>query len=195
MTPGGRMAHERRIARSFYDRPADHVAPDLIGKLLCVRDDDAVHRARIVETEAYVGVDDLACHASKGRTARTEVIFGPPGHAYVYFVYGMHHLLNVVCHKEGEAHAVLIRGAEPVSEMDGRLDGPARLTKTLGITTPTHNRLDLLGDRIWIEDDGARLPHATDVRIGVDYAKEWVHAPLRFLVPGSPGVSVPPRQT
>ncbi len=186
------------LPRAFYDRPADQVAPYLIGKILCVRRGDTTHRVRIVETEAYVGTEDLACHASKGRTARTEVLFGPPGTAYVYLVYGMHHLLNIVCHAEGEAHAVLIRGAEPQhlqDEAPGRLDGPARLTQTLGIETDTHNRLDVVsGDALWVEDDGVSLPIQSAPRIGVDYAGEWAQKPLRWLVPDSLGVSVPATQ-
>lgn len=103
-----------RLPRSFYARDASIVARESLGKILVRRIGDRRLRARIIETEAYIGAHDLACHASKGRTKRTEVMFGPPGYAYVYLVYGMHHMLNLVTGEEGDPQAVLIRAAEPV---------------------------------------------------------------------------------
>lgn len=164
---------------AFFARPAPEVAPDLLGKWL-LRERDGERLAwRIVETEAYEGSEDLACHAAKGRTARTEVMFGPPGHFYVYFVYGMHHMLNIVTNVEGQASAVLIRGLESVS-------GPGRLTRALGITRQEHNQLPARPESgLWFEDRGPRIPPGeilSTPRIGVDYAGPlWAGMPWRFV--------------
>jgi DNA-3-methyladenine glycosylase len=176
------------LPHSFYERPARVVARALLGKLL-------VHEGRagrIVETEAYVGAHDLACHAARGRTARTEILWGPPGRAYVYFIYGMHWCFNAVTGREGRPAAVLVRGLEPVEGLDvhARLDGPGRLCRALGITGAQNGAdLEVSGLRIL---DGPAV-RARDVergpRIGVDYAGEWAAQPLRFWVHGSPGVS------
>lgn len=178
-----------RLDRPFYARPAETVARDLLGKTLCVRCGDRVQRVRVVETEAYVGPHDLAAHTSKGRTPRTEVMFGRAGHAYVYFVYGMHDMLNVVTGQEGHGEAVLIRAAEPLDGVEGRMDGPALLARTLGVTVAAHNRADLLGDALWFEDGPAPGEVAVAKRVGVDYAGEWAAAPLRFYDPASRHVS------
>ena len=130
----GTKARMKKLGRSFYARSASDVAQDLIGKILVCRLNDEELRVRIIETEAYLGPQDLASHASKGRTRRTEVMFGPAGHAYVYLIYGMHEMLNVVTGITGEAHAVLIRGAVPVDDRDVNLSGPGRLTRALRIT-------------------------------------------------------------
>ena len=151
------------------------------------------HRARIVETEAYLGPHDLACHAAKGRTARTEVMFGPPGHAYVYLVYGMHHLLNVVTGPEGYPAAVLIRAAEPLTPDLPALDGPGKLGRALGIDRRL-NAVDLCdpGSPLHLEPrDGPRPRIAAGPRIGVDYAGAWALEPYRFMVAGSPHGSRP----
>ena len=149
-----------------------------------------------METEAYVGEHDLACHAARGRTARTEILWGPPGCAYVYFVYGMHWCFNAVTGPEGRAGAVLVRGLEPLDGLGRsvRLDGPARLCRALGITG-AQNGADLERSALRILDgppvrgsDVARGP-----RIGVDYAAEWAARPLRFWVRESQGVSRGPR--
>src|SRR5690606_5669484 len=131
------------IPQAFYQQPTLHVAQSLLGCFLVRRfPDGTLLKTRIVETEAYVGPEDLACHASKGRTPRTEVMFGPPGHAYVYFVYGMHHMLNIVTEKEGYPAAVLIRAVEPTLQVPSPhkqgsrelpTNGPAKLTKFLSI--------------------------------------------------------------
>src|SRR5262245_5968976 len=113
-----RQSSLKKLRRSFYARPALDVAQDLIGKILVRRIDGEEYRARIMETEAYVGTHDLACHASKGRTKRTEVMFGPPGRAYVYLIYGMYEMFNVVTSAVGDAQAVLIRGAFPLDGWD-----------------------------------------------------------------------------
>jgi DNA-3-methyladenine glycosylase len=186
----------RKLPRAFYQRPAIDLARDLIGKILVHRlAPDEIRRARIVETEAYVGEHDLACHASKGRTARTEVMFGPAGHAYVYFIYGMHDMLNIVAAAVGDAQAVLIRAAEPLDGWQANLTGPGRLTRALHITRRADNGVDLTGDKLFLIDDDAspkRSPRiAVTKRVGVDYAGDWMHALLRFLDADSPAVSRP----
>jgi DNA-3-methyladenine glycosylase len=180
--PGDPLPH------SFYERPARVVARALLGKVL-------VHggrSGRIVETEAYVGVHDLACHASRGKTARTAILWGPPGRAYVYFVYGMHWCFNAVTGREGRPAAVLVRGLEPVAGFDApvRLDGPARLCRGLEISG-AQNGVDLVTSDLSILDAAAVPGREVErgPRIGVDYAKEWALTPLRFWVRGSPGVS------
>ena len=180
------------LDRPFYGRGADAVAKDLIGRILSVTDFGGTVRSRIVETEAYVGMQDLACHASRGRTPRNAVMFGPGGHAYVYFVYGMHHMLNLVTAPEGEPEAVLIRALEPLVPEPGiPLRGPGVLCRSLGITR-TENGSDLCGTgRIRVEN-GTPVPPEDIVatpRIGVDYAGEWKDAPLRFCLRGNRHVS------
>ena len=126
------------LKKSFFQRDAETVARELLGKHLVVKSSDGLKRSRISETEAYVGVHDLACHAAKGRTKRTEVMFGPAAHAYVYLIYGMYDLFNIVTGNEGEAQAVLIRAGEPTLNIDRRSDGPGRFAMALGITR-AHN--------------------------------------------------------
>ena len=119
----------QKLRRSFFERPADSVARELIGKILVRRLPGKELRARVVETEAYLGPRDLASHASKGRTRRTEILFGPAGHAYVYLIYGMYEMLNIVAGPPGGAQAVLIRGAQPLDGWQADLSGPGRLTR------------------------------------------------------------------
>ncbi len=174
---------KRRLGRSFFSRPALEVAPDLLGKFLVRRfSDDPIKEGRIIETEAYVGVDDQASHSAGGRrTKRNEVMYGPSGHSYVYFTYGMHWLLNVVTAKTDDPQAVLIRGLDTVS-------GPARLTKFLGVDK-RFNGEDLVKSRaLWIEDRGVQIKPSKikrTPRIGVDYAGEWKDKRLRFVFQGS----------
>ncbi len=197
------------LAHGFYERPADVVAPDLLGKLLLVRDaaSGAFRGGRIVETEAYVGQDDLACHASKGLTRRTATLFGPAGHAYVYLIYGMYDLFNVVCQPEGTPHAVLVRGVEPLAPEDlaagsgglplvpvpsgARGDGPGRLTRALGITL-AHDKEPLSGPDLFLLDGPAPADVRVTARVGVANSGTWADAPLRYLDPASPHVSRPP---
>ena len=184
------MRRPRKLGRAFYARQAENVAHDLIGKLLVRRTrgaDGARHtrRARIVETEAYVGCHDLACHASRGRTARTEVMFGRGGHAYVYFIYGVYDMFNIVTGPAGDAQAVLVRAAEPLDGWDADLSGPGKLARAFGITRRRDNGVDLTrrdGDLFVIDDVAAPPPRIVRTpRIGVDYAQHWAHAPLRFI--------------
>lgn len=146
----------------------------------------------IVETEAYVGEHDLACHASKGRTRRTVVLFGPPGRAYVYLVYGMYHCFNVVTDPEGVAAAVLVRALEPLSGIPPEMttNGPGKLCRALGITL-AQNRKDLAGNQLYIEDAPvvSRSRVSRGPRVGVDYAGAWSHKPYRFWIRDNPFVS------
>ncbi len=172
----------------FYARDAETVARDLLGTTLVHRHNGLSQRSRIVETEAYIGTHDLASHASKGRTKRTEVMFGPPGRAYVYLIYGMYDMLNVVTGREGDAQAVLIRAVEPLENVTGKTDGPGKLTRALGITRDL-NRHDLTEEPLWLGPGTPPQEVITTTRIGIDYAKEWKDAPLRFYDAGSRFVS------
>lgn len=181
-----------RLPLSFYRRPALTVARALLGKVLVHETDGGRREGRIVETEAYIGEHDLACHASKGRTKRTEVIFGPPGRAYVYFIYGMYYCFNVVCEPEGIAAAVLVRALEPGPGIPSGLatNGPGKLCRAMGITT-LQNGEDLVGHRLFIED-AARIPESRierGPRVGVDYSGPWARRPYRLWVRSSPFVS------
>lgn len=181
-----------KLGRRFYARSALVVARSLLGQTLVVQREASVRKGRIVETEAYVGEHDLACHASRGRTARTEVMFGPAGHAYVFLVYGMHHCFNVVVDRPGVGAAVLVRAVEPLEGLAPgvRTDGPGRLCRVLGIDL-SHNALALDGRALWLER-GVAVPArevARGPRIGVEYAGAWASKPYRFWVRGSRWVS------
>ena len=171
----------KKLERAFFRRGAEAVALELIGSVL-VRTVDGVRRmAMITETEAYVGAHDLACHASKGRTRRTEIMFGPPGYAYVYLIYGMYHMLNIVTADEGDAQAVLLRGAQPMDHWDAVLTGSGKLAGAFQITLADRGT-DMTGDELYIvKNAGYHLNVITTPRIGIDYAGEWKHAPLRFV--------------
>lgn len=168
------------LSPSYFNRPTLVVARSLIGKYLVRKNGKGMVAGKIIEVEAYVGPHDKACHASKGRTARTEVLFGPPGVSYVYFIYGMHHMLNVVTEREEYPAAVLIRAVA----IDGELiDGPGKLCRALDIDRAL-NRIDLtIGTELWFEDRGARVSRkkiGTFPRIGVEYAGLWARKPYRF---------------
>ena len=168
------------LTQSYFTRPTLIVARSLIGKYLIRENGRCTIAGKIIEVEAYIGEEDKACHASKGRTARTEVLFGPPGMSYVYLIYGMYHMLNVVTERPNFPAAVLIRAIE----VDGELiDGPGKLCRELGIDRSLH-RVDLTqGRAIWFEDRGRRVPRnqvGTFPRIGVDYAGLWAKKPWRF---------------
>ena len=180
----------RKLPRTFYRRPAEDVARNLVGKILVRRIDDETLRARIVETEAYIGEHDLACHASKGRTRRTEVMFGDAGHAYVYFIYGMHDMLNIVCAQANDAQAVLIRAAEPLDDWHANLSGPGRLARAMRITR-NENGIDLTGKTLFLLDAPPPARIARTKRIGVDYSGDWKDELLRYIDPDSAAVSGP----
>lgn len=171
----GQEAQLPRMGRDFFSRDVLVVAPALISKILVLRSDDGyIKRYRITETEAYRGEEDRACHASRGRTARTEVMYATGGKLYIYLVYGMHWMLNIVTGDNNEPQAALIRGLENYS-------GPGRVTKALGINK-SHNGIDLTdSDRIWLEDSGLTPDIRTSPRIGIDYAGEfWKTRPWRY---------------
>jgi DNA-3-methyladenine glycosylase len=184
----------RKLARAFYDRPTLTVARELIGTHLVRHDGTRLRVGRIVETEAYQGPEDLAAHSSRGRTPRTAVMFGPPGHAYVYFIYGFWNCLNVVTEQEGIPHAVLLRALEPVSGIADKTWGPGLLCRAMAIDR-TLNSADLCGDVLWIERPPGKL-HPPRIgrspRIGVDYAGAWAARPWRFFDRDSPYVSTVP---
>ncbi len=184
------------LDRQFYANPdVVEVSRELLGKVLCTRFDGLLTSGIIVETEAYCGRNDKACHANNGkRTDRTETMFGPPGHAYIYLCYGIHHLFNVVTNRTGMADAVLIRGISPLDGFDtikerrGEIadknlaNGPGKLTEALGIRT-THDTHDLTTPPIWIEDRNHSIKSnqiKSSPRIGVDYAGEDALKPWRF---------------
>jgi len=180
----------RRLPRRFYDRDTILVAHELLGKYLVHVSQGVERIGRIVEVEAYLGPHDLAAHSARGRTARTEVMFGPPGHAYVYLIYGMHCCMNVVTQEEGHASAVLLRAVEPVQNIEGRTSGPGLLCRAMGIDRRL-NAHDLLSDDFYIaaRSDEAPVTIVKRPRIGVDYAGHWAKRLLRFYVKGSPCVS------
>jgi DNA-3-methyladenine glycosylase len=186
----GRPIAMRRLPRRFYDRDTILVAHELLGKYLVHLSQGVERIGRIVEVEAYLGPHDLAAHSARGRTARTEVMFGPPGHAYVYLIYGMHCCMNVVTQEEGHAAAVLLRAVEPVQNVEGRTAGPGLLCRAMDIDRRL-NAHDLLSDDFYVAARSGEAP-VTIVRrprIGVDYAAHWAKRLLRFYAKGSPCVS------
>lgn len=166
-----------RLKSIFFDRETVLVAKQLLGKTLVRRfADGAVNRYRITETEAYCGVEDKACHASKGRTSRTEVMFGPGGKVYVYLIYGQYWLLNFVTEDEYNASAVLIRGLEG-------FDGPGKLGRELQLDKSFYGDDLESSDRLWIEDAPDVVNFESSPRIGIQYAGEpWVSKPWRFRI-------------
>jgi DNA-3-methyladenine glycosylase len=194
------LADSRLLPRDFYARPAVEVARDCLGKIL-------VHGStagRIVEVEAYLGVEDRAAHAWRGLTDRTRVIFGPPGHAYVYFIYGMYECLNFVAEPEGMAGCVLIRALEPLAglaimrrrrraahRVEDLASGPGKLTLAMGITRKL-NGADLLEGPLQVRRmvDESRFEIQVTPRIGITHAADW---PLRFVMAGNRFVSRKPQ--
>lgn len=194
------------LPRAFYERPVLDVARDCIGATLVHRTAEGVTAGRIVESEAYRGPEDLAAHSAGGRrTRRTEVMFGPAGHAYMFLLYGMHWAFNIVAGKEGEPHAVLVRAIEPTVGLDlmaqrrgldpsrrELTNGPGKVCQALGLTGALYG-LDLCGGgALWLEW-GESGPIGRSPRINVDYAGEWAAREWRFYERGSRFISVPPR--
>jgi DNA-3-methyladenine glycosylase len=190
-----------KLRRAFYEQTTIDVAKQLLGKYLVRKHSEGNAIGRIVETEAYVGPHDLACHAAKGRTARTEVMFGPAGRAYVYFIYGFYHMLNLVTEAKDYPAAVLIRAVEPVdgielmrerrrsNELRDLASGPGKLCQAFAIDRSL-NGADLCGKMLFVEDRGeSAVKFQATTRIGVDYAGKWKHKPWRFFIKGSEFVS------
>jgi DNA-3-methyladenine glycosylase len=171
------MPQGQRLSKDFYIRDVLLVAPELVGKHLVIKSPiDAISKFMITEVEAYRGPEDLACHASKGRTARTEIMFHEGGRLYVYFIYGMYWMLNIVSGSSNEPQAVLIRGIEGYN-------GPGKLTGILGIDRSFYGEDIALSERIWIEDTGFKPVLKTGPRIGIDYAGDyWKQVPWRFYL-------------
>jgi DNA-3-methyladenine glycosylase len=167
------------LHRDFYLRDVLEVAPELIGKFLILKNPGSPEqRFMITEVEAYRGREDKACHASKGRTSRTEVMFHEGGMIYVYFVYGIYWMLNIVTGKTDDPQAVLIRGVEGIA-------GPGRVTRELGIDGSYYGEDLTLSGRIRIADGGLTPPFVTKPRVGIDYADEpWKSKYWRYMVPG-----------
>jgi DNA-3-methyladenine glycosylase len=204
-------ATAKLLSRRFFNRDPRLVSPELLGKLIVRRNGRKLIAGRIVEVEAYLGADDLAAHAAAGRTARNDVLFGPPGHAYVYFIYGVHYCLNISCLPDGEAGGILIRALEPVTGLDemasardlGDLDfdsvrdlrkltsGPGKLSEALEITRPRDNGKDIVLPEcdLQVRDDGFQPEKiATTPRIGITKSAEM---PLRYVIAGSKFLSRP----
>lgn len=166
----------KRMGRRLPCQPATTLAPELLGKLLCRKTEQGVLKYRIMETECYYGQEDTACHASKGKTERTKVLYEKGGTAYVYLCYGMHSLFNVVSGKEGHPEAVLIRGVTGYN-------GPGKLTRAMEIDRTLNGEDMVLSERLWIEDDGFKPAYRADKRVGIDYATEEYRDILwRFIV-------------
>ena len=200
------------LRRAFFNRDPRMVARELLGKLIVRREGRKQLAGRIVEVEAYLGAGDLAAHAAAGHTARNAVLWGPPGHAYIYFIYGVHYCLNISCLPDGDAGCVLIRALEPVSGMSemaearGLADldltlvrdlrklasGPGRLCEALGITRPRDNDKDMLSPAsdLQVMSDGFRVKEvAVTQRIGITKSAEM---PLRYVIAGNRFVSIKP---
>lgn len=200
------VSHGKLLKRKLLETSPDRAARLVLGKLLVRPTREALLVGRIVEVEAYFGENDPAAHAAAGRTARNAVLFGPAGHAYVYFIYGMHSCLNISCERDGRAGSLLVRALEPLAGLEQMAAnrglsahaptrlltaGPGRLCEALGITRATHNGVDLLNDRSDLQlrdDDTLAAKIVTTPRIGITKAAD---RPLRFLLAGSPFVSGP----
>ncbi len=193
-----------KLPRSFYARPVLIVARECIGKILVHRTLEGEAAGRIVEAEAYRGPLDLAAHSSRGLTPRTAAMFGPPGHAYVYLLYGISWAINLVVAAEGEPHAVLIRALEPVRGLDlmarrrGKppgartlTNGPGKLTHALAITGADYGR-DLCSDELFLENSNSVGRIGRSPRINVDYAGAWAEKRWRFYERSNRYVSVKP---
>ena len=171
------MYPDNRLLRDFYTRDVLEVAPEIPGKNLVIRQPDGTFRKlRVTEVEAYRGCEDRACHAFRGRTARTEIMFHEGGRLYIYLIYGMYWMLNIVTGENNNPQAVLIRGVADYQ-------GPGKLTRSLGIDKSFYGEDLVSSARIWIEDNGMALPVKSGPRIGIDYAGEfWKSRPWRYYL-------------
>jgi len=193
-----------KLPRSFYSRDAETVAKELLGQILITRLPQGEARGLIVETEAYLGREDKAAHSFGGKkTQRNEVLYGPAGHAYIYLIYGLYHLFNIVVGEPGDPQAVLIRALEPLAGFEIMAkrrkteqkklltSGPGRLSEAMGITRQLNGE-NLLGEPLFIAK-GTDEPREiiAKPRIGIDYAQEWVDKPLRFYLANNSFISKP----
>lgn len=171
------ITHSNRIPNSFFQREVTEVAPDLLGKVLFRRfDDGTIMSMLITETEAYRGGEDKACHANKGLTKRTKVMFEEGGLVYVYLIYGMYWLLNFVTGLPGDSSAVLIRGVEKIS-------GPGRVGRALQLNKSFYGENLATSERLWLEDKGIKPDFICAPRVGIDYAGEpWINKPWRYII-------------
>jgi len=166
----------QRLSRSFFRNDVLHVAPQLLGKHIVINNRNYPERYLITETEAYRGEEDLACHASKGRTKRNEIMYATGGHVYVYLIYGMYWMLNFVASEVNVPQAVLVRSIEGYN-------GPGRLTRKLGIDGSFYGEDLVFSNRIWIEDNHFKGSFISLPRIGIDYAGDfWKSRPWRFML-------------
>jgi len=171
-----KMAGSNRLSQSFFCRDVLTVAPDLLGKYIVIKNGNAINRFMITEVEAYRGEEDLACHASRGRTERTRVLYSQGGAIYVYLIYGMYWMFNIVTGEQDNPQAVLLRGIESVS-------GPGRVSKKLNINKSYYGEDITQSARIWIEDSDVRRKIFTGPRIGIDYAGPyWSKMPWRYWI-------------
>jgi DNA-3-methyladenine glycosylase len=182
----------KKLSRAFYNRDTILVAKDLLGKYLVHIIDGVEFIGKIVEVEAYLGPHDLAAHSCKGSTKRTQVMFGEPGYAYVYLIYGMYNCMNVVTEPEGHASAVLIRAIEPIQNIDKNTRGPGLLCKAMQINRML-NAHDLLSDNFYIAEPAVseKFTIVKSKRIGIAYAKHWANRLLRFYIKNNKYISKP----
>lgn len=180
----------QKLPRAFYDRDTILVAQELLGKNIVHVSHGIERIGKIVEVEAYLGSHDRAAHSAKGLTERTKIMFGKPGYAYVYMVYGMYFCMNVVTECEGHASAVLLRAVEPIKNINSRTQGPGLLSKALEIDKRLNGH-DLLSDNFYIAANAKpeSFVMAKKPRIGVDYAGGWAKRLLRFYIKGNSFVS------
>lgn len=183
----------KKLSREFYDRDTILVAQSLLGHYLVHETPNGQLIGKIVEVEAYLGTHDLAAHSSKGITQRTQIMFGPPGYAYIYLIYGMYYCMNVVTEQAGKGTAVLLRGIEPIQHIEGRTQGPGLLCRAMQIDKRLNGH-DLLSNDFYIASPAKGVEELAIVkrpRVGVDYAKHWAKRLLRFYIKGNPFVSKP----
>lgn len=181
----------KKLRRNFFNRDTIVVAQELLGKRLIHVMQSETRIGKIVEVEAYLGPHDLAAHSAKGITKRTEVMFGSPGHAYVYLIYGMYYCMNVVTEPKGHGSAVLLRALEPIQNIHERTNGPGLLSKAMGITKQLDGH-DLVTSKTFYLTEDKNENAFTIVkkeRIGVAYAKHWAKRKLRFYIKKNPFVS------
>ena len=183
------------LTADFFNRDTKLVAKELLGKVLYRQTNNVIFKAVISETEAYHGIDDLACHCSKGITPRTEIMYGKPGHVYIYLIYGMYHMLNFVTMPKDFPAAVLIRGIQNLEisynkeksfeKVNAKTDGPGKLTRQLQIDKTLNQLLLHTQSGLWVAEENIIITDAnigTGKRIGVDYAKEWADKPWRYFI-------------